>query len=434
MNMKFYLAVGLLLLPVSAAASSLIFQDQVIEAKVGQTFSVPVSIDPASEKNYTARLALTFSPDVLEVASFTFAKNWIALSQPGYDLIDNQGGNFIKTAGHPGGFSETVLFGTITFRAKKAGEDVVTVGIKSFILNAKSQSTLTSRPRIVVAVTGQAQAQISPPVKPLPNLPVVEPPFLFDVAAGGNLVTRVAPGELLPISVKLTNFGGKSRADVTINYRILNAAGVAVLTSTETVAVETTASFIKVMQIPRDFPPGKYTAESSIVYQGQKAPAISSYQFSVERKFVGIFLSDLILYGLITLFIGIVFAIVSRPLMKKRRASRFAPHEYPEIPAGDRMFYEVISDIIMQMRYRVGDKALDIARNVDGLLIDNESGKVLEIKKMPAQIIAQLISNYEKSLHQKISFAFGRPDEKIKDRRLVADKNLVVVRKRKVKN
>lgn len=432
--MKFYLALGLLLLPVSAAASSLIFQDQAIEAKVGQTISVPVSIDPAFEKNYTVRLILTFSPDVLEVTSFTFAKNWIALSRPGYDLIDNQGGELIKTAGYPGGFSETVLFGRVTFRAKKAGGDVVAVGVNSFILNAKSKSSLTSRPRIVVAITGQAQPQISPPAKPLPNLPVASAPSLFDVAAGGNLVTRVAPGELLPISVKLTNFGGSRRADVTINYRILNEAGIEMLASTETVAVETTASFIKVMQIPRDFPPGKYTAESSIVYEGQKAPAISSYQFSVERKVAGIFLSDLILYGLITLFIGLIFAVVSRLVMKKRRVSRFVPHEYPQIPAPDRMFYEIISDIIMQMRYRVGDKALEIAGGIDDLIIEKDSGKVLKIKKAPARIIALLISNYEKSLHQKISFAFGRPDEKMKDRRLVADKNLVVVRKRKVKN
>jgi len=46
-----------------------------------------------------------------------------------------------------------------------------------------------------------------------PSQPFQEQPPLFDVGqtavdtSTGNLVTRVAPGELLPISVKLTNFG-----------------------------------------------------------------------------------------------------------------------------------------------------------------------------------------------------------------------------------
>lgn len=427
----------LAVLPLRANASLMVFQDQVIQVKLGETFTMPASIDPTGEKNYTVRLTLTFSAEVLEVVSFTFDKNWIALSQSGYDLIDNQAGELIKTAGFPAGFSQSVPFGTITFRAKQAGEDVMTVGIKSFILNAKSQSTLESRPQIVVNVTDNAQPQILPPIKPLPDLPVSEQPNLFDVQLGTsstNLVTRIAPGEQLPIAVKLTNFGSQQRVDVTINYRVLDANNKAVLTGSETVAVETTASFIKLMQIPHDFSSGQYTVETSIAYPGQKVPATSSYQFSVERKFAGIFLSDLTFYGIILLLVGIIFAVISRLIMKKRRIGRFTPHEYPKIPARDRMFYEMISDIIMQMRYRVGDKAVDIANNVEGLIIEQDSGRVLEIKKAPAQIIALLISNYEKSLNQKISFAFGRHDQAIKGRKLIEDKNLVVVRKHKINN
>src|SRR3989338_8773815 len=164
------------------------------------------------------------------------------------------------------------------------------------------------------------------------------------------------------------------------------------------------------MQIPHDFSSGQYTVETSIAYPGQKVPATSSYQFSVERKFAGIFLSDLTFYGIMLLIVGIIFAVISRLIMKKRRDGRFTPHEYPEIPAKDRMFYEMISDIIMQMRYRVGDKAVDIANNVEGLVIEQNSGRVLEIKKATAQIIALLISNYEKSLNQRFSFALRRDE------------------------
>lgn len=134
--------------------------------------------------------------------------------------------------------------------------------------------------------------------------------------SSANLVTRVAPGELLPVSVKLVNFGGGRRVDVTIDYFVLNEKGDVVLTEKETVAVETTASFIKILQIPRDIQPGQYTAESSITYQGQKAPATASYQFTVERKIAGMFVSQFLIYGVITLIVGIIFAIFGRIVKK----------------------------------------------------------------------------------------------------------------------
>jgi len=247
--------------------------------------------------------------------------------------------------------------------------------------------------------------------------------------SSGNLVTRVAPGELLPVAVKLTNFGGGSRVDVTIDYRILNEKGEAVITEKETVAVETTASYIKVIQIPRDIAPGNYTAESSIVYQGQKVPATASYQFTIERKILGLFETQFIIYGIITFFVGIASVIASRLIKKKLRVSRIAPHEYTDIPKEERIFYEIVSDIIAQMRQRVGDKALDIAKSIDDLEIDENSGRVLKIKKSPAKIIALLILKYEKTLGKKVSFSFPRPNDKTKDHLAAVEKNLVVIRK-----
>lgn len=134
--------------------------------------------------------------------------------------------------------------------------------------------------------------------------------------SSANLVTRVAPGELLPVSVKLVNFGGGKRVDVTIDYFILNEKGDVVLTEKETVAVETTASFIKILQIPQNTPLGNYTAQSSITYQGQKVPATASYQFTVERKIAGMFASQFLIYGAITLIVGIIFAIAGRIVKK----------------------------------------------------------------------------------------------------------------------
>lgn len=129
------------------------------------------------------------------------------------------------------------------------------------------------------------------------------------------------------------------------------------------------------------------------------------------------------------MLVGIAFVIASRLIKKKLRVGRVTPHEYPDIPKEERIFYEIVSDIIMQMRQRVGDKALDIAKNIDDLVIDENNGRVLDIKKSPAKIIALLILKYEKMLGEKISFAFPRPNEKTKDHLAAVEKNLVVIRK-----
>lgn len=220
----------------------------------------------------------------------------------------------------------------------------------------------------------------------------------------GTLISRVAPGEFLPLSIKLLNFGGGQKVDVIIEYKIFDKNGNTVLSENETVAVETTASFVKLLQIPLDAPSGEYVARSSILYQDQVVPATAQFSFTVERKIAGIFLSQFILYSGITLLIGVAFAVVSRLVIKRRRTTRFSPHDYSNISKDKRLFFELISDTIMQMRRRVGDEALDIAMEIKGLKIDEE-GRVLTIQKSPSKIIALLVLAYEKSLGQKVSFS-----------------------------
>lgn len=249
---------------------------------------------------------------------------------------------------------------------------------------------------------------------------------------GGGFISRVAPGEFLPLSVKLLNFGGGRRVDVIINYEIFDSEGNSVLSENETVAVETTASFVKLIQIPLDTPPGKYVARSSILYQDQVVPATTQFPFTVERKIAGIFLSQFILYAGIALAIGIAFAVVSRLIIKRQRATRFAPYDYSQVSKEKRLFFELISDTIMQMRRRVGDEALDIAMEIKGLKIDEE-GHVLAIEKSPSKIIAILVLAYEKSLGQKVSFSMRRPiaqhSSDVKNDLKEVHRNVEVVRK-----
>lgn len=237
---------------------------------------------------------------------------------------------------------------------------------------------------------------------------------LFVNAANGSQVnsgnagstSRVAPGELLPVSVKLSNFGGGKRVDVLVKYLIINSSDSEVYSTSDTVAVETTASFVKYVQIPSSTEAGTYTAKTEIVYQGQLTPASSQFSFTVEPKILGVFQSDFFLYGGIALLVSIALVIFGRLLIKRIRPTRYPTLDYGNIPKNDRIFYEILSDTITQMREHVGDDALVIAASIKGLNIDARTGRVITITDNPSKVIATLVSEYEKQLGKKVSFLF----------------------------
>lgn len=253
-----------------------------------------------------------------------------------------------------------------------------------------------------------------------PVLPAVQ-------TSGGGLVSKVAPGEFLPVAVKLLNFGSNWRVDTVMTYEIRDGSGRVVYSANETVAVETTASFVKTIQIPAGTPSGRYVVRSSIAYQDQIVPATSEFPFTVERKMLGLFQSEFYFYGGITLVVSVGAGILGHLWLRRQRRMRFAPLDYSDLPRRERIFYELVSDTIAQMRQHVGDQALAIAENIEGLVIEGESGRILKLKKSPAKIVGALIQEYEKSLGQKVSFALPRGGQS--STRVHDDKNLVVINK-----
>ena len=135
------------------AVTNISFSPTSITVKQGQTFILSSSVNPKGIKNYTVKLELNYPADLLEVKSFTFGSGWMALSQPGYDSIDNANGILIKTAGYTGGLSSAASFGTISFLAKKAGSGVITVGDNSLALDSTNENVLGSMPQVSVVVT-----------------------------------------------------------------------------------------------------------------------------------------------------------------------------------------------------------------------------------------------------------------------------------------
>lgn len=135
---------------------------------------------------------------------------------------------------------------------------------------------------------------------------------------------RIAPGEELPFIVKLINFGVAERSEINIFYKIYDDNNTVVLSQNETVAVETTASFIRRPRLSSTIPAGDYTMTAYVVYPNQTAPAISEFKFTVEKKYFGIFKSDFWWYVLILLASCSASVIVSHFVLEYiyKRSSR----------------------------------------------------------------------------------------------------------------
>ncbi len=223
-------------------------------------------------------------------------------------------------------------------------------------------------------------------------------------SASESAESRIAPGEFLPISVKLVNFGSIKRIDVVVDYKILDNGDKEVYSENETVAVETTASFVKRVQLPYTIKPGTYTFVTILKYPYQEAPAVSEFSFVVETKIAGFFQSDLILFSII--IIVVISAVFTLAYFFSRRNQKIniALHDYSSKPKDQIIYYEILSDVISQMRLRIGDDALEIAKDIPDLDINDKNGLVINIKKEPAKIVALLISRYEKISGHKISF------------------------------
>ena len=157
------LAVMAVALPV-LAATTMSLSPTTVNVTARQTFNLSVAVDPQGVKNYTVKLELKYPVDLLEVKSFTLGSNWMAVSQTGYDLIDNINGVLIKTAGYPSGFTTNTAFGTVSFLAKKAGSGIIQTGTGSTALNASSQNVFSGSAQTSVTIA----EVILPPPPPLP--------------------------------------------------------------------------------------------------------------------------------------------------------------------------------------------------------------------------------------------------------------------------
>jgi len=160
------------------AATTISLSPPNIVVTEGQNFNVAVQIDPESVKNYTAKIQIQYPAELLTAESFTFGGNWMALSQPGYDLIDNENGVLIKTAGYPSGFSKAVTFGTVSFSTKKVGNGIIKIGGESVVLDGTNHNVFGNA---VVQSSIIITASLPPAEQLIPPEEETAPPALFDI-------------------------------------------------------------------------------------------------------------------------------------------------------------------------------------------------------------------------------------------------------------
>jgi hypothetical protein len=150
--------VGLFIAPVAFAAN-IVFTPSTVNVTTGDNFTVQVSVNP-QVKVGAVEVELKYPTDLLEVTGFVLGSNWMAA---GDSSIDNTNGVAVKSGGYPGGITSQTVFGTVSFKAKKAGSATVSLGSNSMALNASSANVLTYEATV--------QATIKDATKPVTQTP-----------------------------------------------------------------------------------------------------------------------------------------------------------------------------------------------------------------------------------------------------------------------
>lgn len=156
-------------LPVLAATTASITPANVT-VTAGQQFNVVVAVNPNGTTDYAEQLQINYPAGFLQVASFNIGSGWMALTQTGYDSVDNVNGVLTKTGGYPNGISSLTPFGTITFTAVKSGSGAITIGNGSNAFQKSGQTAINGSSANFV-VTAAAVAPVVAPKTPAPKVP-----------------------------------------------------------------------------------------------------------------------------------------------------------------------------------------------------------------------------------------------------------------------
>lgn len=97
-----------------------------------------------------------------------------------------------------------------------------------------------------------------------------------------NTAYSYLPGETINFQIYVTNMGSTQKFDYTIKYLIVDDTGKIITRKEETLAVQTTASVNRNIQLPQNIQPGKYYLQAISDYGNKQAKSTS--EFEVVQK------------------------------------------------------------------------------------------------------------------------------------------------------
>ena len=97
-----------------------------------------------------------------------------------------------------------------------------------------------------------------------------------------NMADSYLPGENINFQIDVTNMGATQKFDSTIKYLIVDDTGKVITRKEETLAVQTTASVNRNIQLPQNILPGKYSLQAISDYGNKEATSKS--EFEVVQK------------------------------------------------------------------------------------------------------------------------------------------------------
>ena len=165
------------------AGTSFQFSPSKMTVKEGQVFTVTTKVIPPGVKNYTVKMVLEFPSDMVAVKSWSYTDDWMPVRKSGYDVLSNDEGVLIRTAGYPEGFDSATTFGTITLMAKKSGVAALKINGESFILDQNGNNvatlpapfsfTIEAAPLVEVPEIKKELPLVTPKQKVEPVVPVI---------------------------------------------------------------------------------------------------------------------------------------------------------------------------------------------------------------------------------------------------------------------
>lgn len=95
---------------------------------------------------------------------------------------------------------------------------------------------------------------------------------------------EIQPGNDLWFTTKILNLANKERMDITLTYEIQDSQGMSVVSSSETVAIETQASFVGKINVPEVTKTGSYRLLVILSALGEEKQAGESFSVAEEKE------------------------------------------------------------------------------------------------------------------------------------------------------